>query len=106
MKLSDIKRMIEKGGIPCDMWYIRREVLPYVVITKPGSGEIANADNGMWYTSMRIMAFLIIAPDDEETEYRMDEILNDNKINFTYEMYYATEDNVCCKVYSFEVEED
>lgn len=106
MKLSDVKQMIESGGIPCDTWYIRDDILPYVVVTKPGSGDITHADNGMWYTPMRIYAFLIAAPDDEETEYKMDGILNDNNINFTYEMYYETNNNTCCKVYSFEVEED
>lgn len=106
MKLSDIKRMIEKGGIPCDMWYMERNELPYAVAGKTGSGEITHADNGMWYTPMQVTVFLVVVPGDEETEYKMDDILNDNNINFTYRMFYVTEDNVCCKVYSFEVEED
>ncbi len=106
MKLSDKKSMIEKGGIPCDMWYTKREGLPVAIVAKTGSGNLVYGDNGVQYAPMQVVLFLEIYTEDEETEYRMDKILNNNKINFTYKMYYVKKENFCCKVYSFEVEED
>lgn len=108
MKLSDVTKMINDGGISCMSWSFpdKDSPLPYAVATKPRNGEIFRADNGRYYATMHIVLFLTLAVDDEETEYKMDEILNDNDINFVYEMYYAQEDAVCMKVYEFEVKED
>ena len=108
MKLSDVAKIINDGGIKCTCWVIPEKEceIPYAVVTKPRNGTQTYADNGLWYGSMKINLFLVIYPDDEETEYKVDEILNDNNINFTYEMYYTTEDAACVKVYTFELKED
>lgn len=106
MKLSDVAKMINDGGIYCERWKIPDRDLPYAVVTKPKNGNQTYADNGLWYGSMKIVLFLALYHDDEDAEYKMDEILNENDINFTYEMEYLQEDGVCVKIYTFELKED
>lgn len=108
VKLSDVRDMINKGGITCTCWKIldKESDIPYAIVTKPQNGTQKYADNDTYYSCMKIVLYLIIHSDDEKTEYKMDEILNDNDINFTYEMWYSFDDNVCVKEYTFELEED
>lgn len=106
MKLSGVAKMINDGGIYCEQWSIPDCDLPYAVVTKPKSGNQKYADNDLWYGSMKIVLFLALYPGDEDTEKKMDDILNDNDINFTYEMEYLQEDCICVKIYTFELKED
>lgn len=107
MKLSEVRDLLIKGGLEnCQCWTVPDDMsLPWAVVAKPSNGTRTYADNGIYYGSMKINVFLALYPDDEKTEEQVDEILNDNGINFTYEMTYIQEDRICLKIYTFEVKE-
>lgn len=106
MRLSDVEKIINDGGIHCERWSIPDCDLPYAVVTKPKNGTQKYADDDLWDSYMIIKLYLVINKDDEETEYKVDKLLYDNNINFTYEMHYAFEDAACIKEYTFELKED
>ena len=108
MKLSDVRDLLIKGGLKkCQCWKIPKKdaSLPWAVVTKPSNGTRLYADNGTYYGSMKVVLFVALYPDDEETEEMVDNILSDEGINFTYEMTFVQEDEICLKIYTFEVKE-
>lgn len=106
MRLSDVAKLISDGGIHCVCWNIPDEPLPFATVVKPKNGETVYADNGMYYTSMRVELYLAMHKDDEDTEYKVNSILENAGINYTYEMYFTEKENCNIKVYTFEVKED
>lgn len=100
----------DKTGLACSLWKIPRDGMsmrkaPYVVLEK-SDGGVSYADNKPLKITTEIIATLIIAPEDAETETLFDDFLWDAGLHFTYEMGYDSNMNVVGKQYSFTVLHD
>jgi hypothetical protein len=111
MRLSDVKKLVCEAGIPCYKWVVpdpENVPFPHACVAKIGSGNNLYADNGVYFPVARCQMYLAMYDDDrqEDIEYAVDKIFDDNNIPYTYIMGYNRDENIVVKTYTFEIPEE
>ena len=111
MRLSDIRNMIKKAGIPCFLWAVpdpEDVPIPHACAAKIRSGEGFFSDDGNYYPVSVCQMYVAMYNDDEQEdiEAMIDRIFCDNDINFSFEMGYSRDEAIVVKTYTFEIPEE